>query len=73
MYLIKNILTTEYQEDYSKIPYTGLENIDIETLTMLEPDFILGWYSTFTAKVAGATDYWNSRAVNTYMAKSSLN
>lgn len=67
----KKYFKEEYQDDYEKIPYTGLENIDKETLTMLEPDFILGWHSTFTAKVAGSTEYWNSRGVNTYMAMSS--
>lgn len=67
----KKYLKAEYQDVYTKIPYTGLQNLDIETITMLEPDFILGWYSTFTPKVAGTTSYWNSRAVNTYIAKSS--
>lgn len=67
----KKYLRPEYREEYSKIPYTGLQNLDIETITMLEPDFILGWYSTFAPKVAGTTDYWNSRTVNTYIAKSS--
>ena len=67
----KKYLRPEYREEYSKILYTGLQNLDIETITMLEPDFILGWYSTFAPKVAGTTDYWNSRTVNTYIAKSS--
>ena len=67
----KKYLRAEYQDVYTKIPYTSLQNLDIETITMLEPDFILGWYSTFTPKVAGTTSYWNSRAVNTYIAKSS--
>lgn len=67
----RKYLRPEYREIYDKIPYTGLQNLDIETITMLEPDFILGWYSTFTPKVAGSTTYWNSRDVNTYIAKSS--
>lgn len=37
----------EYRADYEKIPYTSLENLDMETIMMMKPDFIVGWYSTF--------------------------
>lgn len=67
----KKYIRTEYQAAYEKIPYTSLENLDVETITMLEPDFIIGWYSTFGSKVLRGTDFWQSRGVNTYIAPSS--
>lgn len=67
----KKYLRPEYQAQYEKIPYTSLQNLDVETIMMMEPDFIIGWYSTFGSKVLRGTDFWLSRGVNTYIAPSS--
>jgi iron complex transport system substrate-binding protein len=67
----KKYILPEYQHQYEKIPYTSLENLDVETIMMLEPDFIIGWYSTFTAKVLRSTDFWQQRGINTYITPSS--
>lgn len=64
-------LREEYQEQYKKIPYTGLELLDMESLVMHEPDFILGWYSTFDSKTYRGTDFWHARGVKTYIATTS--
>lgn len=56
------------QEQYSKIPYTSLENLDLETIVMMDPDLIVGWRSTFTPKVLRSTDFWHNRGVGTYIA-----
>lgn len=67
----KKYILPEYQHQYEKIPYTSLENLDVETIMMMEPDFIIGWYSTFAAKVLRSTEFWQQRKVNTYITPSS--
>ncbi|MCM1991856.1 ABC transporter substrate-binding protein [Oceanirhabdus seepicola] len=42
-----------------------------ETVVMLEPDFILSWYSIFSDKRLGDVDYWHNKGVNTYMSLNS--
>ena len=42
-----------------------------EYAIMLEPDFILGWKSTFSDKTIGDVDYWHENGVNTYIALNS--
>ncbi len=42
-----------------------------EYAIMLEPDFILGWKSTFSDKTIGDVDYWQENGVNTYIALNS--
>ena len=61
----------EYRADYEKIPYTSLENLDMETIMMMKPDLIVGWYSTFQAKVLRSTGFWHERGVHTYIAPAS--
>lgn len=61
----------EYREQYKKIPITSLENLDQETVIMMQPDMIIGWYSTFTSKYLRSTDFWHKRGVGTYIAVSS--
>lgn len=60
------------QAQYTKIPYTGLQLLDLETTMMLQPDFIVGWHSTFTPKTLRSTEFWHKRGVNTYIATNSL-
>ena len=33
----------EYRAAYEAIPYTSLENLDVETILMMQPDLIVGW------------------------------
>lgn len=68
----KKFFRKEYQEQYSKIPYTGLQLLDLETTMMLKPDLIVGWHSTFATKVLRPTDFWHKRGVNTFIARSSI-
>lgn len=68
----KKFFRKEYQEQYSKIPYTGLQLLDLETTMMLKPDLIVGWHSTFAPKVLRPTDFWHKRGVNTFIARSSI-
>ena len=68
----KKFFLPEYQEQYSKIPYTGLQLLDLETTMMLKPDLIVGWHSTFAPKVIRPTDFWHQRNVNTFIARSSI-
>lgn len=61
----------EYRSQYEQIPVKGIENLDQETVIMMQPDIIIGWYSTFTAKYLRGTDFWHNRGVGTYTAVSS--
>ena len=68
----KKFFRKEYQEQYSQIPYTGLQLLDVETTMMLKPDLIVGWHSTFAPKVIRPTEFWHKRGVNTFIARSSM-
>ncbi len=58
----------EYRAAYEAIPYTSLENLDVETILMMQPDLIVGWSSTFSPKVLRGTAFWEGRGVHTYIA-----
>ena len=60
-----------HREAYNNLPYKSLELLDLETVMMMQPDMILGWYSTFSQNVLRGTDFWKNRGVHTYIAKSS--
>lgn len=64
-------LRPEYRETYDRIPYTSMENLDVETVMMTNPDLIVGWASTFDAKVLRGTDFWESRGIHTYISPGS--
>ena len=68
----KKFFLPQYQEQYSRIPYTGLQLLDVETTMMMKPDLIVGWHSTFSQKVIRPTSFWHKRGVNTFIARSSL-
>lgn len=68
----KKYFLPEYREAYSRIPYTGLQLLDLETTMLLEPDFIVGWHSTFAPKVIRSTDFWHFKKINTYIATNSV-
>ena len=42
-----------------------------EEIIALNPDFIAGWYSTFSDKRLGDVDFWHQRNVGTYMSLNS--
>lgn len=67
----RKYLKPEYRDLYDRIPYTSLENLDVETILMMEPDLIIGWASTFSPKVLRGTAFWNARGIHTYIAPSS--
>ena len=61
----------EYQADFETINYLTDFTVSRESVLMLEPDMILGWWSTFGEKRLDGTDFWNERGVKTYMAENS--
>lgn len=61
----------EYSEGFRKANYLGDKNPSIEDLLVMKLDFILGWHSTFSEKGVGTTDFWQERAVPTYIAENS--
>lgn len=61
----------EYREIYEKIPYKSMESPDMETTFMFEPDFLVGWFSTFQSKSLRSTEFWENRGIHTYIAASS--
>ena len=67
----RKYLKPEYWEEYDRIPYTSLENLDVETILMMEPDLIIGWASTFSSKTLRSTEFWQARGIHTYIAASS--
>lgn len=62
----------EYRADYESLPLIQFQLLDTEHVMLLQPDFILGWASTFTDKYIRSTDFWNCRGVQTYIARSSM-
>lgn len=69
----------ELQEEYDKVAagkeYNDFRNsneaMSKEYAIMLEPDFILGWKSSFSDKTIGDVDYWHENGTNTYIALNS--
>lgn len=60
----------EFKKAFSKIKYS--DNVPTkEEVIALKPDFILGWYSTFSEKRLGDIKFWNERGTNTYMSQNS--
>lgn len=64
-------LRPAYREVYSRVPYTSMESLDVETVLMQEPDLIVGWQSSFTSKTLRDTAFWNSRGIATYISPGS--
>ncbi len=61
----------EYKAGFDKVNYLTEFSPDKETVTMLEPDMILSWYSYFGDKKMGDVDYWNENGVGTFMMRNS--
>lgn len=64
-------LESKYPGELSKIVHTFPDGIAKETAISLQPDFILGWRSTFSDKYLGGTEWWNGRGVKTYIVATS--
>lgn len=62
-------LKPEFLEAYRKIPLHSRYAYSQESMLLLKPDFILGWYYDFTGKgkTVGLTQFWEDRHVNIYM------
>lgn len=63
-------IRTDLAEDFATINY--YEHMPSkEEIIALNPDFITGWYSTFSDKRLGDVPFWHERSVGTYMALNS--
>jgi iron complex transport system substrate-binding protein len=61
----------EYKDAFSKVNYLTDFSPSKENVVMLQPDFILSWYSYFSDKKLGDVDYWHQNNINTYMMQNS--
>lgn len=61
----------EYAEAFKKVKYLTEFSPDKESVLMMEPDFILSWYSYFGEKKLGDVDFWHERGIGTYMMQNS--
>ncbi len=60
----------DLKDEFSKINY--YESMPSkEEILALEPDCILGWYSTFSDKRLGDVPFWHERNIGTYMSLNS--
>lgn len=57
----------EWADAFAKVNYLTEFAPDKETVVMMEPDFIISWYSFFGEKRLGEVDYWLERGINTYI------
>lgn len=64
-------LTEEYPEELKKIKHISQQEITREETIAYQPDFILGWKSTFSPRRYGSTEWWQERGVNTYIVATS--
>lgn len=60
-----------YMEQGKALEKITYRNLTKEEAVLLNPDCIIGWYSTFTDKRLGTTDFWNARQVATYIQATS--
>lgn len=64
-------LKKEYPEELAKIRHISQQEITREQAIAYQPDFILGWKSTFSPRRYGRTEWWQTRGVNTYIVATS--
>lgn len=60
----------KYEKEFAKLNYFD-KRPTMEDVLQLEPDFILGWYSTFGDKYLNDVDFFHERGVGTYMSLNS--
>lgn len=58
---------SQYKEQADNLRRITFDNLTMEEAVSLQPDFIIGWLTTFDSKGLGTTDFWNKRGVNTYI------
>jgi iron complex transport system substrate-binding protein len=61
----------EFAGAFAKVDYLTEFTPNRERIIMLQPDFILSWYSIFNENRLGEVDYWHSRGTNTFIAANS--
>lgn len=61
----------QYREEFEKIPVVYEKMTTKEDVVAAQPDFILGWWSTFDPENMGDIYFWNDRDVKTYMSYNS--
>ena len=61
----------EYSQAFSGVNYLTEFSPDKESVLMLEPDFILSWYSYFGEKRLGDVGFFHERGINTYIMQNS--
>lgn len=67
-YGLDNAVKAEWAAGFEKMNYDdSVFAPDLETVVAMEPDFIFSWGSYFGEKKLGDVDYWNDKAVGTYM------
>lgn len=59
---------TLFLSNMIQVPY----QLSRENALMIQPQLIVGWYSTFTRNYLGSTDFWQARGVNTYILPASF-
>ena len=64
-------LMQEYPEEMAKIQKKTVNSLNTETVLSANPDFILGWKSTFTSILRRPTGWWNDRGIKTYVVATS--
>ena len=65
-----SLKTGKWKEEFAGVNY--YESMPPkEDVIALEPDFITGWYSTFSDKRLGDVDFWHERGIGTYMSLNS--
>jgi iron complex transport system substrate-binding protein len=61
----------EFAAAFAQVEYLSEFTPSKERVIMLQPDFILSWYSLFNESRLGEVDYWHSRGTNTFIAVNS--
>lgn len=60
-----------YEEQGKMLTSITYRNLTLEEALLLQPDCIIGWYSTFSNKVLGTTDFWKTHNTATYIQATS--
>lgn len=60
-------LAKKYPEELKRVRGNYSFDLDLETVISLQPDFIMGWKSSFAKNRFRSTEWWNRQGVNTYI------
>lgn len=64
-------LQREYPKEMAKLRAYTAHELNAESVLAVNPDFILGWKSTFTSVLKKPTEWWNERGIPTYIIATS--